>query len=168
MRTPLATLTLAAILSLPGLVSADVYKCPAPSGTTVYQDAPCAADGEPAIISPGPGSRYVGPPVVAPAQAQTKAPDCIEIIRIDAKRVPSTRFHEEIAWKVLINNRCTTSFPSRVRFQALDDAGYEVAFDSTTLVIAPGEENVATSSFSLTHAQSSRAYRTKAIVYTHP
>jgi Domain of unknown function (DUF4124) len=164
MRTPLATLTLGALLSLAGLASADVYKCPAPGGKTLYQDAPCAAEGEPAIISPGPGSRYVGPPVVP----QAKAPDCIEIIRIDAKREPNTRFHEEIAWKVLIKNKCTTSFPSRVRFQALDDQGYEVAFDSTTLVISPGEENVATSSFSLTRAQSDRAYRTKAIVYSHP
>jgi hypothetical protein len=109
MRTPLATLTFMRALSLPGLASADVYKCPAPGGTTVYQDAPCAAEGEPAIISPGPGSRYVGPPVVSQTQAQAKAPDCIEIIRIDAKRVPSTRFNEEIAWKVLINNRCATS-----------------------------------------------------------
>lgn len=166
MRTPLATLTIAALLSLPGLVSADVYKCPDAQERQHYQNAPCAADDEPAILSPGPGSRYVGPPVVP--QAQAKAPDCIEIIRIDAKRVPRTRFNEEIAWKVLINNRCTTSFPSRVRFQALDDQGYEVAFDSTTLVISPGEENVATSSLLLTRAQSDRAYRTKAIVYTLP
>jgi len=164
MRTPLLTITLTLTLSLAGLASADIFQCPAPGGKTIYQDAPCAAADEPAIISPGPGSRYVGPPVVP----QAKAPDCIEIIRIDAKRVPSTRFNEEIAWKVLINNRCTTSFPSRVRFQALDDQGYEVAFDSTTLVISPGEENVATSSLFLTRAQSDRAYRTKAIVYTQP
>ena len=77
MRTSLApltlaaTLTLAAILSLPGMASADVYKCPAPGGTSVYQDAPCSADGEPAILSPGPGSQYRGPSL--PLRPQTHA-----------------------------------------------------------------------------------------------
>jgi hypothetical protein len=166
MRTPLATITLTLALSLPGLASADVYKCPDAAGRQHYQNMPCEGADEPAILSPGPGSRYVGPSVKAQAPAQ--APDCIEIIRIDAKLMPSTRLDAEMAWKVLINNKCSTSFPSRVRFQALDDAGYEVAFDSTTLVIDPGEENVATSSLFLTRAQSRRAHRTKAIVYTQP
>ena len=46
MRTPLSTLTLTLVLSLPAMASADVYKCPAPGGTTVYQDAPCGADAQ--------------------------------------------------------------------------------------------------------------------------
>ena len=50
MRIPLATLTLTLALSLAGMASADVYKCPTPGGKTVYQDAPCAATDEPAII----------------------------------------------------------------------------------------------------------------------
>ena len=54
MRTPLATLTLTALLSLPGLASADVYKCPAPGGTTVYQDAPCGAVSTPLVESKTP------------------------------------------------------------------------------------------------------------------
>lgn len=41
MRTPLATLTLTALLSLAGVASADIFQCQAPGGKTVYQDAPC-------------------------------------------------------------------------------------------------------------------------------
>jgi Domain of unknown function (DUF4124) len=63
MRTPLATLTLAALLSLPGLASADVYKCPDAAGRQHYQNIPCEGADEPAIISPGPGSSYVPPPI---------------------------------------------------------------------------------------------------------
>jgi hypothetical protein len=49
MRTPLATLTLTLALSLAGLASADVYKCPAPGGKTIYQDAPCSVETEPLL-----------------------------------------------------------------------------------------------------------------------
>ena len=162
MRTPLATLTLAAILSLPGIASADVYKCPAPGGKTIYQDAPCAATDEPAIISPGPGSRYVGPPVRT--QAPAKATDCVEIKSLDAKLVAGTRFAPAMAWKVVVINRCQTSFTSVVRFQALDNEGYEVAFDLAKLFIMPADESVATSHLPLTQAQSRRVYDTKALL----
>ena len=49
MRTPLLTLTLTLALSLAGVASADVYKCPAPGGTTVYQDVPCSVETEPLL-----------------------------------------------------------------------------------------------------------------------
>lgn len=49
MRTPLATFTLTLALSLPGLSSADVYKCPAPGGKMIYQDAPCSVEAAPLL-----------------------------------------------------------------------------------------------------------------------
>lgn len=49
MRTPLLTLTLTLALSLAGMASADVYKCPAPGGKTIYQDAPCSVETVPMI-----------------------------------------------------------------------------------------------------------------------
>ena len=61
MRTPLATLTLTLALSLPGLASADVYKCPAQGGRT-YQNMPCER-----LMSP-PFSPQAGQFVCAPAR----------------------------------------------------------------------------------------------------
>ncbi len=69
MRIPLATLMLTLALSLPGLPSADVYKCPDPSGRQHYQNRPCEGADEPAIISPGPGSQYRGPALPLRPQA---------------------------------------------------------------------------------------------------
>jgi len=69
-----------------------------------------------------------------------------------------------MAWKVVVTNRCQTSFTSIVRFQALDREGYEVAFDLTKLFIMPADESVATSHLPLTQAQSRRAYDTKALL----
>jgi hypothetical protein len=54
MRTPLATLTLTLVLSLAGVASADVYKCPVPGGKTVYQDAPCSVEAAPMVESKTP------------------------------------------------------------------------------------------------------------------
>ena len=51
---PLATLTLMLALSLPGLASADVYKCPTPDGKTIYQDAPCSVEAAPIVESKTP------------------------------------------------------------------------------------------------------------------
>lgn len=162
MHIPLATLALTLALSLAGMASADVYKCPDAAGRQHYQNRPCEGDDEPAIISPGPGSRYVGPPVKP--QAPTKATDCVEIKSLDAKLVPGTQFSPSMAWKVIVTNRCQTSFTSIVRFQALDREGYEVAFDLTKLFIMPADESVATSHLPLTQAQSRRAYDTKALL----
>lgn len=53
MRTPLATLTLAAMLSLPGLASADVYKCTDGTGSTRLQDRPCTGSPQ---LSPSPAT----------------------------------------------------------------------------------------------------------------
>lgn len=71
MRTPRATLTLTLVLSLAGVASADVYKCPDAAGRQHYQNMPCEGADEPAIISPGPGSQYRGPG--APVRAQAHA-----------------------------------------------------------------------------------------------
>lgn len=49
MRTPLATLTCAALLSLGGVASADVYKCTDSAGRVMYQNFECM-DGQMPII----------------------------------------------------------------------------------------------------------------------
>lgn len=51
MRTLLVTLTITVLLSLTGVASADVYKCPAPGGKTIYQDAPCSVETAPVIAT---------------------------------------------------------------------------------------------------------------------
>jgi Domain of unknown function (DUF4124) len=61
MRTPLAPMTLAVLLSLIGVSSADVYKCTDRAGRVHYQNMSCTGEDTPAIVSPGPGSTYTGP-----------------------------------------------------------------------------------------------------------
>ena len=77
MRTSLATLTLTLVLSLAGLASADVYKCPAPGGTTVYQDAPCNIETAPVLRSePETPSIQTRAPLPADPQAMQHALRC--------------------------------------------------------------------------------------------
>ena len=83
MRTPLATLTLTLVLSLPGLASADVYKCTDSTGHVHYQNMSCTGEDRPAIVSPGPGSTYTGAAIPLRAQSDAPPPDAPipEIVR---------------------------------------------------------------------------------------
>src|SRR5207344_1968692 len=74
MRPPLLTITLTLSLSLAGMASADIYKCTDSTGRVHYQNMPCDGDGEPAILSPGPGSTFVPPPVQSRARPAEPRP----------------------------------------------------------------------------------------------
>lgn len=174
MRTPLATLTLTALLSLAGMASADVYKCPTQGGKAVYQDAPCAATDEPAIISPGPGSQYRGTTVPLRPPLPTALPEpppepmsitnCLEIDALTTKVVSRSRWYDDVAWKIEISNRCDEPFATKVRIQFLDSQGFEVEYTLARAYIPGNDTNGATGSTMLSKAQSSRFHRAYATV----
>jgi hypothetical protein len=80
MRTSLLTLTLTLALSLPGLASADVYKCPAPDGKTIYQDRPCQRDTR---------------PILRNAHTEAKEHQAAEEAQAIARRQEAEREHQE-------------------------------------------------------------------------
>ena len=172
MRTPLLTLTLTLTLSLGGLASADVYKCPDAQGRQSYQNAPCEGADEPAILSPGPGSQSTGPtvPVRPPVQAPAPVADpeprikCLEIQSLDTQMRERSRWYDDVAWKLEVYNRCSQSFPTRVRVQFLDAQGFELDFTLTNLHVSASDVSTVTGSVMLRKEHSRRLARTYATV----